>query len=228
MTKLVNNSTYTLSVQAITNPGTGPAATSTVTIKALPSAPTAFKATQTAAGTATMTWKPPTASGGQTITGYRVSRDGVNSSGVGAFATVVSASTRSFAMTKLVSRATYTLSVQAVTSVGTGPAATGKITIKAFPSAPTAFKVVQSATGTARMTWKPPTSSGGQTITGYRVSRDGVNTSGVGASTTVVTASTRSFAMTKLVNRATYTLSVQAITSAGTGPAATGKITIRN
>jgi hypothetical protein len=134
---------------------------------------------------------------------------------------------RSFTMSRLVTGRTYTLSVQAVTGVGTGPAASGKVTIQAYPGVPTAFTAAQATTSTATMKWAPPASAGGHPITGYRVSRDGVDSTGHGPYSTVVAATSRSFTMSKLIKGHTYTLSVQAVTPVGTGAAASGKVTIK-
>jgi hypothetical protein len=187
--------------------------------------PAGFTLAQTAAGTATMTWQPPAVPTGQTITGYRVSRDGVDSAGQGPYTSTVAATARSFSMTKLVPGQTYTLAVQAVTAAGTGLPMSARITIVA-PS-PRSFSVSQTAAGTATMTWQPPAVPSGHIITGYRVSRDGVDSAGQGAYSAIVGATARSFSMTRLVVGRSYTLSVQAITSAGAGLAASGKVTIR-
>jgi hypothetical protein len=172
-----------------------------------------------------MTWQPPGVPAGQTITGYRVSRDGVDSAGQGAYTSTVPATARTFSMTKLVPGRTYTLALQAITAAGTGLPVSGQIKIVA-PS-PTAFAVSQTGAGVATMTWQPPAVPTGHTITGYRVSRDGVDSAGQGAYSNIVAATARSFSMTRLVVGRTYTLTVQAITSAGGGLPSSGKVTIR-
>lgn len=67
-----------------------------------------------------ISWEPPIFSGGQTITGYRVARDGTDSGGYGAFSTVVPASDRSYVFGGL-TPTTYALTVRAVTTQGDGP-----------------------------------------------------------------------------------------------------------
>lgn len=223
MTRLVPGQTYTLAVQAITAAGPGLPATGRITVVA--PAPASFSLSQTAAGTATMTWQPPALPAGQPIAGYRVSRDGVDAAGQGAYASIIPATARTFSMTRLVVGKSYTLAVQAITSAGAGLPASGKITPVADP--PTSFKVCQTAAGTATMTWLPPVVPAGQTITGYTVSRDGVDSAGAGAYSSTVAATVRSFSMTRLVVGKTYTLTVQAITAAGTGMAASGRLTIK-
>ena len=171
-----------------------------------------------------MTWQPPALPAGQTITGYKVSRDGVDSLGTGAYSTTVAATVRSFTMKRLIVGNTYKLKVQAVTAAGTGLPATGKIVIVA--PAPGSFTLAQTGAGAATMTWQPPALPAGQTITGYKVSRDGVDSLGTGAYSTTVAATVRSFTMKRLIVGNTYKLKVQAVTAAGTGLPATGKIVI--
>ena len=55
-------------------------------------------------------------------TGYRVSRSGTDSKGVGPITRTVSATTRSSTFTRLRKGSKYTLSVRAVNSVGVGRA----------------------------------------------------------------------------------------------------------
>jgi hypothetical protein len=106
----------------------------------VPSAPTAFAISKIDANrTATITWQPPISSGGSPITGYRVARDAGTVPGQGPWSTTVSATTRSFTFKVLVVGSTYTLSVQAINAQGTGPAASGKVTI-----APTTVNLLQN------------------------------------------------------------------------------------
>jgi hypothetical protein len=227
-TKLVSGRTYNLTVQPVSAAGTGRAVTMAVPISATSvlNAPSSTSAGQTGSGVATVQWAAPTVTAGKTITGYKVARDGVDSAGVGAYATTVAATTRSFSMTKLVTGSTYTLSVQAVTSTGAGPLTKATVKVLPYVSAPTSTAVTQSAAGAARITWQPPTTTSGQTITGYRVSRDGTDTAGAGPYATVVSASTRSFTMTRLQVSSRYALSVQALTSSTVSPPASGSVTI--
>ena len=81
--------------------------------------------------TATMTWNPPSSDGGSAITGYKIARDGTDALGVGPWSQVVSATTRLQTFSNLVPGTSYTLSVRAINSVGSGPAASGTVTITA-------------------------------------------------------------------------------------------------
>lgn len=97
-----------------------------------PSVPRAV-ATSTAPTSATVTWQPPAQTGGTPVTGYRVSRDGADSNGYGAYTTTVAASSRSFTFSGLVPGSTYNLTVAAVNARGAGVAASKPATIPATP-----------------------------------------------------------------------------------------------
>jgi len=88
-----------------------------------PGRPTSVKGTKSdTARTATIRWAAPLSNGGRTITGYRVTRNGKDSTGAGPRTVTVSASTRTYTFGKLRAGAWYTLSVSAINSVGTGSA----------------------------------------------------------------------------------------------------------
>ena len=190
-----------------------------------PSAPTSLHSS-VAGATSTLTWAAPTSDGGSAITGYRVSRDGTDAHGTGAWSTTVSAATRTFQFSSLKPGSTYHLSVQAINAVGTGPAASGTVVIaRTAPAAPTTVKGTKSDTAhTAGLTWAAPSSDGGSAITGYLVSRDGTDSHGTGAWSTTVSATTRSYQFGSLKPGSTYHLRVQAINSIGTG--ASGSATV--
>ncbi|WP_375430771.1 fibronectin type III domain-containing protein [uncultured Friedmanniella sp.] len=218
LTRLVPGRIYTLTVAAVNAQGAGVVAPVRVTVlgPGLALAPTSVSVRPTDPGVASISWSPPT-SGSSAVTGYRVSRDGTDEKGVGAYSTVVSAATRTFSMTALVPGRTYTLTVQAVTAAGVGAPVSSGVVPSSFStiSAPSSVAVRQPAAGQATISWNVPIIGGGKTVTGYRVSRDGTDSVGVGAYTTVVPASARSFTMTSLAAGQPYTLSVQAVTSTG-------------
>lgn len=94
---------------------------------AVPSAPTGISATRSTDGTrATVSWSPPTAPNG-TVTGYRVGRDGIDSTGGGEYAITRAADARTFTFTLLRPDTDYTFSVRAINQTGTGPAATVRV-----------------------------------------------------------------------------------------------------
>lgn len=85
------------------------------------------------------------------------------------------------------------------------------------PSEPTNVTALQTSYGSAKINWQPPSLTGSSAVTGYVVSRDGTDSTGNGPYSTTVSGSTRSFTFTKLVSGRTYTLSVRAVSAAGTG-----------
>lgn len=130
-TRLLPGSTYTLSVSAINAQGTGPAASVTVTVPAaVPTAPTSVSVSKDdRAKTASIQWQPPISNGGSPITGYLVARNAGSLPGQNPWSTVVSATTRSYTFTGLLSGSTYQLSVQAINGSGAGLAASGSVTL---------------------------------------------------------------------------------------------------
>jgi hypothetical protein len=157
-----------------------------------------------------------------------VTRDGVDSAGSGAFASVQSATARSFTFTRLVSGRTYTLTVAGVNGQGVGVVARVQVTVlgPGLATAPTAVTVRPTTAGAASISWFPPISAGTTAVTGYRVSRNGVDAKGTGLWSTVVPATTRTFSMTSLVAGRRYTLSVQAVTAGGQGASVSGQVVV--
>lgn len=186
----------------------------------LPGAPKSAKATTNdAARTGTLTWTPPASNGGQPITGYRVSRDGVDSRGTGAWATTVPADTQSQTFSYLKPGATYTFSVQAITVAGTGPAAVKTVATTAVPGKPvigTAYSGTSAdAITSVAATWQPPTSGG--RVDSYLVTAINKAT---GARTSVaVAAASRDKTVVGLVLGAKYVFEVVAVNASGKGPA---------
>ena len=206
-------------------PAPAPAPTSTV-----PAAPLNLVGTSNAdRSQANLTWQPPTSDGGTAVTGYRVSRDGTDSTGGGGYSTVVPAATRSFAFSLLKADTTYRFSVQAVNAVGTSPEAvvvrSGGATASPAPAARTAPAAVQAsrdAAGTqVNVSWLPPSSDGGTPVSAYRVTRNGTDSTGGGAYTTDLPATSRNFVFSLLAANAAYQFTVQALHAGVAGPVAT-------
>lgn len=131
--------------------------------KVLPGKPGSVTATRNdTAFSATLKWKAPASSGSSKITGYRVSRDGTDANGAGPSSATVSATTVSKTFANLVPGKTYKLSVQAITSAGTGSATSVSVTMpkakaltaKPVPKVSGTGKVGQTLTAKAG-TWGP-------------------------------------------------------------------------
>lgn len=204
---------------------TTPASTTAVSTTAVgpPSAPTGLSVTRSADGTrATVTWSAP--AGNAAISGFRIARDGADSTGGGAYATTLAASARTFTFTLLRPDATYRFSVQATN--GAGPGATAVIGSAPATTAPVSVGAAGPGDPTrVTVSWQPPAAAGGLPVTGYRVTRDGSDSTGGGAYSTVRAADARAFTFTLLKRATTYTFTVAAVTANGPGPAATVRFT---
>lgn len=161
----------------------------------LPSAPTAVSVTK-APSQLILHWSPPTSTGGSAITGYRVARDGTDADGYGAYSTVLASSARQVTFQSLRGGISYHLTVAAVSSAGTGPAAAIDAATTSVPGAPSV--TVSLGIGTATVHWTTPSYDGGSAITGYVAKRDGTDTTGYGAWSTTVSATTTSWTFDKL------------------------------
>ncbi|AZZ56831.1 fibronectin type III domain-containing protein [Rathayibacter iranicus] len=178
----------------------------------------------------TVSWDNPWSDGGTDITGYRVGRSGTDASGSGPWSTVVAADRRSQTFTNLRPNTPYTFTVQSINAVGSGEVSSVTQVANPYspPSAPTAVSgSTNDAARTATISWAPPTSAGNPVISGYRVSRNGVDNAGSGPWSTTVGSSTRSFTFTNLAANGTYTLTVSAVNAGGESPTAATVVALR-
>ncbi|PPF35118.1 hypothetical protein C5B93_11895 [Rathayibacter sp. AY1A2] len=182
-----------------------------------------------------VTWQPPVGDGNSPILGYRVGRSGTDASGSGPWSTIVStvrsdsAQPYSQTFTNLKANTEYTFSVTAFNKIGQGESATTTIVVEPHraPSEPSSVVAIpDSSTRSATLNWKIPTDTGGTSITGYRVSRDGIDNSGSGPWTTVVSASKLSQTFSNLTVGSAYTLRVSALNSAGESDGVTRSVVI--
>ncbi|AGZ42862.1 fibronectin type III domain-containing protein [Actinoplanes friuliensis] len=201
ITGLTNGVTYAVRIRAVNNSGTSAASPSvTVTPATTPGAPTQVTAVR-GDRSATLTFTPPAGDGGAPITGYETSVDGGDTWTVLGDDGVVGGLSNGTA---------YTIRVRARNDVGAGPAAVAPpVTPAAGPGAPTGVSAVPGD-GRVTVTFTPPASDGGSTITGYEVSVDNGTTWAALAGTGIVTG---------LTNGTAYTIRVRALSGAGTGPA---------
>lgn len=186
-----------------------------------PASPGNVTAKRSGSTSATISWVEPADLGNAAIAKYKVTRS--NSSGT--WSTYVSSATRSFTFNYLTAGAGYTLSVQAIPNVaglGNSPVTSVSVPGQTYNAGPaTHFAVYRQNDGAAQMVWSAPATTGGKTISGYRVARDGYDTAGHTFSK-VVSASTHYFTMNYLVQGRTYNLSVQPVYGISYGPTAKG------
>ncbi|MGC5224267.1 PQQ-dependent sugar dehydrogenase [Micromonospora sp. DT81.3] len=214
----------------ITTPPVATTYTATLRLRPAPPGPVAsIVAAQTGQDAATLRWMPPAITGGAPLSGYRVSRDGTDTAGAGPWSYTVPATTTSFTFAKLVPASLYTLSVQPISSAGAGPASSATVRTVAGTLAgpPTSVTATTPVVAGATLSWLPPSTTGGQPITGYRVARDGTDLDGGGPWSTTLLPTARTFAFTRLVAGRTYTLTVSAITAVGIGTAAPSQVVAR-
>jgi len=204
---LANGTRYTFAVKTETSGGEGQEGDCSVTPASVPGAPTNLVATGGNAQ-ATLSWSAPISNGGAAITSYTVTSSPAGAS--------CSTATLTCHFTGLTNGTTYTLSVTARNSVGTGPAATTTVTPATTPGAPTNV-TANGGNATATVLWSPPISTGGSVITGYTV------TSSPAGFTCTVT--TTSCTFSGLTNGTLYTFSVVATNAVGDGPAGSASVT---
>lgn len=190
-----------------------------------PSAPNGVAATGGPGRTSTtVTWRLPASNGGGEILGYTVALADQNNPNTPVQTREVSAYTRAATFDGLDPIRPFLVFVRARNSAGTGPS--GGAISAVPPTGPLSVAAtVNDTSRSATVTWNPPSLFGGSPITGYLVSRDGVDSKGNGPTASTVRADRRSLTFTNLQPGVLYTLQVRAINAAGTGPAGTATVT---
>ncbi|OOB90993.1 fibronectin type III domain-containing protein [Rathayibacter sp. VKM Ac-2630] len=116
-----------------------------------------------AAATATISWQPPATTGGSAITGYRLTRDGVDSTGQGAWSHLYGPEKRSVTHISLVPGGTYSLTVTPVNAVGSGPTTARSVTLApkvlvaptpTVSGTPTVYSLLTANAGTWSSGWR--------------------------------------------------------------------------
>jgi fibro-slime domain-containing protein/RHS repeat-associated protein len=205
---LVNGTSYTFLVSAVNGVGEGPlsAPSAPATPATTPGAPGNVVAQLAGDAAVKVTWSAPAGNGGSPVTSYTVT------SSPGGLTATVNASVTTATVPGLAVGTTYTFTVAATNSKGTGPASAPSNAVKAAaaPGAPTGVTAVDGD-ASATVTWTAPASDGFSPITGYRL----VSTPG-GIS---VTASTTTATVAGLQNGTEYVFTVRASNAVGEGAA---------
>jgi len=212
VTGLVNGSSYTFKVAAITTVGSSAqsSASNVVVPAGVPSAPANVVAV-TSGSNMTVTFAAPESTGGSAITSYVVT-----SSPAGATCTV-GANATTFTCTGLTAGTNYTYSVKAVNSTGQSSASLNSeaVTAVAAPSAPLNVSAVITAgttTLSATVSFDPPASENGSPVTSYTV------TASPGGATCTVAAPVTYCDIPVLPDRV-YTFTATATSAVGTSTA---------
>jgi len=204
---LTNGVGYTFTVRAVTAVGRGLVSESSpqVTPRTVPSEPRTISA-QGGLRAATVSWSPPSSTGGAPVQGYRVDALPAGPS------VTTTASETSVTVSGLESGKTYTFAVSARNDAGSGPAGTSNATTTVpAPSAPGNVRA-EAEEGAAVVQWNPSSAPTGWPLTGYQV------TASPGGRTAFVPVGSLSARMEPLVNGTPYTFTVRAINDAGDSP----------
>ncbi len=218
LTGLTDGDTYSFTVTATNSLGTGVASlpsNSVVPAATAPAAPTSLVATP-GNGTVALSWAAPASNGGSALTGYNLyesaTAGGENYSAPVNGSSLISTTTTT--VTALTNTKTYFFTVKAVNAIGSSSPSNEAWAIPDTSPTPPAMPTTVTATGaytSAVVSWKAPV-AGSSNITSYKV------TSG-GAQTCVWTNGPLTCTVTGLVGGTSYTFTVTATNSVGTGPA---------
>ncbi len=222
-TGLAAGITYDVTVTATNGIGAGPASSppAVVTTDAVPGAPGSVVATALVDGSATVTWMAP-ATHGTPITSYTVTSTPACPGCKGLTVSGSPAAT-STAVTGLTVGTSYTFTVTATNTVGTGAASapSNQVGAAGLPAAP-ANVTAQPGNGQVTVTWSSPFANFNP-ITAYTVTAVPTGCSGTCPATVVVKVTgnppSTTATVSGLQNHLTYDVTVTATNAAGTGPA---------
>jgi hypothetical protein len=210
---LLNGTTYTFTVQTVTDLGVSAESAPTPAVKpyGTPGAPSAVTVAPQN-GAVALTWAAPTNDGGSPVTGYRVTPY------IGFTpqpAKVLTTTVQNTIVSGLANGTSYTFRVQATNARGHGAesSASPAVTPRTTAAAPTGLAAV-AGDRRATVSWKAPTDTGGAPITGYRVTPfvDGTYLDAWDFASTVTTQ-----VITGLTNGTNYAFVVRAVTVSGVG-----------
>ena len=220
VTGLTNGATYSFTVTAINGVGLGATSdlSTTVTPTTVPGPPSGLSATAGDAD-ATVTWTAPASDGGSPVTGYAVVASDSTTPANGGQTCSWASGPLTCALTGLTNGDTYSFTVAAANSDGTGPSspASSPVVPLTVPGPPSGVSAT-AGDADATVTWTAPASDGGSPVTGYAVVASDSTTPANGGQTCSWTSGPLTCALTGLTNGDTYSFTVAAANSVGTGP----------
>jgi hypothetical protein len=180
-----------------------------------PTAATAVAATTTTS--ATVSWAAPASNGGSALTGYTVTSTPATTPPA-ACSTSLTGSSTTCVYTGLTTGTSYTFTVTAKNLSGNSLASAASNSIKVgTPGAPTSANAVATSSATsATVSWTAPASNGGSALAGYTVTSNPAVATPAACSTSLTGAST-TCVFTGLTTGTSYTFTVAAKNSNGTG-----------
>ena len=213
ITGLTNGQTYTFTVKATNETGTGVSSTasSPILLQSVPGAPTITSASPLDKKVE-VGFSAPASDGGSTITKYTVTSYPGGLTAVG--------TTSPLTVSGLLNGMPYSFKVVATNSLGDGAAsaASSEVSPRTIPDKPTGVTAT-AGNASARVSFLVPVSDGGNTISGYTV------TSSPGSITATGTSSP--IDITGLTNGEDYTFSVTATNAAGTSEASDSTTSVK-
>ena len=186
-----------------------------------PNAPGGLRARADGPRSITLSWEAPSEDNGARVTGYRIRARRAEESDWTTIRSNTNSTATTFAHTRLQPTTAWRYQVAAINSVGVGPWSleTGSATHPDVPSAPTGLTARTVGTSRIDLAWRPPGSTGGAAVLGYRVeaSSDG------GRNWRIIRGNTNStvgyYSHRNLQPAATWLYRVYAINAAGLGAA---------
>lgn len=211
-TGLASGTTYRYAIASVNAMGEGERAVASAATYAAtpPAAPAAPTATRGGSGVVQLAWQPPADNGSPAVTGYKVYR-GTSPGALTLAATL--GNVLAWTDGGRTNGVTYHYAVAALNSQGEG-AASGEASVTAAgpPGAPTDLNACSSR-GNVLLSWTPPGSDGGLSVSAYRVYRRTT----LDAETNFVVGNVTSHTDAGLTAGTRYTYEVAAITAAGEG-----------